>query len=174
MSHSTTIENPEADPQTETDIHGIGIDHEGISNVRYPVLITGWETSERQEKKEAVFSLRVSLAPDVRGIHMSRLLDSLHYWGEPLTQSSMVDFLNQIRQQQNAESATVDCSFTWFVERVAPKSQLPSWQGIETTWHSHSELRDTTLVYTLNIPVTTLCPCSRDISDYDAHRVFLA
>jgi len=144
MNSTKIVETPKADPQAEADARGIGIDHVGISNVLYPVLIAGWEKSNRQHTKETNLSLKVSLAPDVRGIHMSRLLEGVHHWNEPLSLTSMAKFLTMIREQQQAHSATVDCRFTWFVERPTPKTDLPAW-------------------------VTTLCPCSREISDYGAH-----
>ncbi len=169
MSSTNIVEAPKADPQAEADVRGIGIDHVGISNVHYPVLISGWEASNREETKEACLSLKVSLASEVRGIHMSRLLETLHHWEEPLGPTTMADFLTMIRQQQSSESATVDCSFTWFIERPTPKTQRPAWQGIETTWHGYQDSEGSTVGYTLRIPVTTLCPCSREISDYGAH-----
>ncbi len=166
---SIVVKAPEADPQAEIDARGIGIDNVGISNVRYPVLISGWETSSRSEIKDACMSLKVSLSPDARGIHMSRLLETLHHSKEPLGPTTMAEFLTMIRQRQQSQSATVDCNFMWFVERPTPKTELPAWQGIETTWHGYQDDAVCNLGYTLNIPVTTLCPCSRDISDYGAH-----
>ena len=163
------VEPPQADPQKDEDIRGFGIDQVGINNVQYPILISGWDTSDRQENRETRLSLQVSLEPNIRGIHMSRLLEGLHQWQQPLTPNTMADFLSMIRQEQNAYSATVDCSFTWFIERPTPKTNLSAWQGIETTWHGHQDNEGSIVGYTLNIPVTTLCPCSRDISDYGAH-----
>lgn len=169
MTNSKLIENPKADPQAEVDPRGVAIEQVGISNVRYPVLISGWEPSGRRETKEINISLKVSLVSDRRGIHMSRLLETLHHWEEPLSPSTMNDFLTLIRKQQKSQSATVNCSFTWFVERPTPTTDLPAWQGIETSWHGHQTEEESIIGYTLNIPVTTLCPCSREISDYGAH-----
>ncbi|MFT5882655.1 MAG: GTP cyclohydrolase I [Crocinitomicaceae bacterium] len=162
------VEIPEADPQTDNDTRGVAIDHVGISNVCYPLLISGWDNS-RQEIKEVSMSLKVSLAPNVRGIHMSRLLEGVHHWSGALSMDNMEDFLSMTRKQQDSLTATVDCRFTWFVERPTPKTELPAWQGIETTWHGHQDNEGSIIGYTLNIPVTTLCPCSREISDYGAH-----
>jgi len=169
MSITKIIEAPKADPQAEVDAREIGIDHVGISNVSYPVIISGWEASNREDTKEVSISLKVSLAPDVRGIHMSRLLETLHHFEKPLSPTTMASFLTMIRQKQKSQSATVDCRFTWFTQRPAPITQLPAWQGIETTWHGYQDSEGSTVGYTLNIPVTTLCPCSREISDYGAH-----
>jgi len=169
MSGNLVVETPRADPQKEEDFRGVGIDQVGINNVQYPVRISGWDASGREEIREVNLSLRVSLAPDIRGIHMSRLLEGLHKWQQPLSPKTMADFLSMMREQQSAYSASVNCSFTWFVERSTPTTKLPSWQGIETSWHGHQDGEESTVGYTLNIPVTTLCPCSKEISDYGAH-----
>ena len=169
MTSCNLKDSPMADPQAEADPRGIAIEHVGINNVRYPVLISGWEPSNRQESKEVNISLKVSLASDARGIHMSRLLENLHHWDKSLSPSTMASFLTMIRKQQGSETATINCSFTWFVERPTPMTELPAWQGIETSWHGHQTEHESIIGYTLNIPVTTLCPCSREISDYGAH-----
>ena len=170
MSLSSILEAPAADPQAESDPRGIALDHVGISGVRYPVLISGWESSpDRSEIKDTLCTLKVSLAASTRGIHMSRLLQTLHHWERPLSPASIPDFLTELRQQQNAKSASLTCAFTWFFSRPAPQTERPAWQGIETTWHGHQNEETTTIGYTLRIPVTTLCPCSRAISDYGAH-----
>jgi GTP cyclohydrolase I len=171
MNKLTTIEAPQADPQSEVDPHGVGIDHVGISRVRYPILISGWEASQgRQEIKEGTFSLKVSLAADKRGIHMSRLLESINHWEKPLSPASMPDLLTEIRAQQGSATAELTCAFMWFIQRPAPQTERPAWQGIETTYHGRQNAQGKSVTgYTLRIPVTTLCPCSREISDYGAH-----
>ena len=170
MNQTVELETPKADPQAENDARGIGLDQVGISNVRYPILISGWElSSDRQETKEALFSLQVSLAAQQRGIHMSRLLETLHHWQGPLSPQSIPFFLEEISERQASANATVNCSFTWFTERPSPQTELPAWQGIETTWHGQKSASGCVIGYTLRIPVTTLCPCSRAISDYGAH-----
>ena len=162
--------NEQADPQSSKDTRGIALDQVGISRVRYPVVINGWETeTSRQREVEALFDLTVSLVASNRGIHMSRLLESLHHWKEPLGLESLQNFLQELRQQQGSAEATINCDFTWFIDRSAPLTGLPAWQGIETTWRATQNDCGGRSGYTLRIPVTTLCPCSREISDYGAH-----
>ena len=61
------------------------------------------------------------------------------------------------------------CAFTWFVSRPAPRTNQAAWQGVETVWKATQNTDGVASGYTLRVPVTTLCPCSRDISDYGAH-----
>lgn len=160
----------QADPQSNDDTRGIPLEEVGISRVRYPVIIAGW-ASDAEEKREVegIFDLNVSLVAENRGIHMSRLIETLHSWTEPLSPSTLQLFLKGLRQQQGAASAAMSCNFTWFVNRPAPQTDKPAWQGIESTWHATQNANDGASGYTLRIPVTTLCPCSRAISDYGAH-----
>lgn len=161
----------EADPQTEIDERGIALETVGIDGVIYPVLIAGWENvASVQQRTQATFALSVSLSAQRRGIHMSRLIETLHTWQEPFAPATLQPFLSALRHQQQAQSAEISCRFMWFIHRPAPETDLPAWQGIETTWHARqTETGDTLTGYTLRIPTTTLCPCSREISDYGAH-----
>ncbi len=162
---------PKADPQAEADARGIALETVGIDGVVYPALVAGWESDAAvQQRTEGTFALSVSLSAEKRGIHMSRLIEALHAWQDPLSPLALQPFLTQLREQQGAQSAEMSCRFTWFISRPAPETELPAWLGIETTWHaSQSAHGDSSTGYTLRIPVTTLCPCSREISDYGAH-----
>ena len=160
----------EADPQSNEDTRGIPLQQVGISRVRYPILISGWEKdTKKQREVDGLFDLTVSLAAAKRGIHMSRLIESLHQWEGALAPTTLQNFLTDLREQQGAESAEMSCQFTWFIERPAPETGKPAWQGIETTWHASQNCKGGQSGYTLAIPVTTLCPCSQAISDYGAH-----
>ncbi|MEM9284126.1 MAG: GTP cyclohydrolase FolE2 [Verrucomicrobiota bacterium] len=159
-----------ADPQSSEDTRGIPLQQVGISRVRYPILISGWEkNSESQREVDGSFDLTVSLAAQKRGIHMSRLVESLQEWKSALGPNLLQNFLQELRQKQGAESAVMSCFFTWYVDRPAPETGNPAWQGIETTWHASQDGEGGRSGYSLSIPVTTLCPCSRAISDYGAH-----
>ena len=166
---STTLLAPQADPQAEVDEREIALEYVGVSNVLYPVRISGWETRYTEQIKDAVFTLKVSLEANRRGIHMSRLLEGLHHWQDSLCPETLPAFLKQMRKSQGAAEAYLSCAFTWFVKRPTPKTGLPAWQGIETTWHGRQDSEGSCIGYTLRIPVTTLCPCSLEISDYGAH-----
>jgi GTP cyclohydrolase IB len=162
---------PKADPQAETDTRGILLHRVGIDRVIYPARISGWEQNDSIEQRtQATFSLSVSLAAEKRGIHMSRLIEVLHAWDQPISLSQLAPFLTQLRNEQGAESAEMNCTFHWFAARPAPQTQREAYQALETTWHATQFANAATRIgYTLRIPVTTLCPCSREISDYGAH-----
>jgi len=164
------IATPIADPQAEDDTRGISLDQVGISKVKYPLLISGWDSSNKGEEiKECLVAMRVSLAAEKRGIHMSRLLESLHQWDQAFSLKTLPEFLTQLRTTQGSTTAFMSCHFTWFIERPTPETKKNAWQGIETTLFGELTDASTIIGYTLKIPITTLCPCSKEISDYGAH-----
>jgi GTP cyclohydrolase I len=169
-SHPTTT-IPKADPQAEIDTRGIFLNTVGIDRVIYPARISGWEEDASiEQRSQATFSLSVSLNAEKRGIHMSRLIEVLHAWEQPHSLVYLPYFLTQLRKQQGATYAEMSCNFHWFAIRPAPQTKFEACQALETTWHAkQSENEPTTLGYTLRVPVTTLCPCSKEISDYGAH-----
>ena len=166
----TTKQGLQSDPQSTVDTRGVALNQVGISRVHYPVKVNGWERDESiQREVDGLFDLTVSLAAANRGIHMSRLIESLHAWEAPLNPTNLQDFLNNLRQEQGAAFAKMSCKFNWFVSLPAPETGRPSWQAITTTLHATQCDEGGHSGYTLSIPVTTLCPCSRAISDYGAH-----
>ncbi|MBL6842554.1 MAG: GTP cyclohydrolase I FolE2 [Verrucomicrobiae bacterium] len=170
LSSSSEQANAQADPQAGEDTRGIFLEKVGISRVRYPVVVSGWETdTSRQREVEGLFDLSVSLAARSRGIHMSRLIEALHRWKEPLSPASLQTFLTEARKKQGAVSAKISCAFTWFINCPAPQTGHSAWLGIQSIWQATQKMDAGISGYTLRIPVTTLCPCSRDISDYGAH-----
>ena len=166
--NAEVYETPKEDPQSDADPRGIVLNSVGINNVKYPIVVSGWDATS-EKTVEALFDLQVSLSAEKRGIHMSRLLERLHDWDQSFSLSSLPSFLSHFRTNQGAESAFLDCKFTWFVDRPAPETDKPALQAIETVWHGYQDSKETVIGYTLRIPVTTLCPCSREISDYGAH-----
>ena len=167
---SMEAENFQADPQASKDKRNIFLKQVGISRVQYPVVVSGWESDTSQQREvEGLFDVTVSLAALNRGVHMSRLIEAIHSLKEPLSPASLQTFLTEARKKQGAISAKMSCAFTWFINCPAPKTGHPAWLGIQSIWQATQKMDAGNSGYTLRIPVTTLCPCSRDISDYGAH-----
>ncbi len=159
-----------ADPQSASDTRNIALHTVGIDRVFYPAEISGWDgESGESQSTQAEFSLSVSLAADKRGIHMSRLIELLHSWEHGFSPAATIDFCEAMRAGQGAEEARVSLQFMWFTSAPAPVTEKPALQGIQTEWQVDSRDDGFIVGYRLRIPVTTLCPCSRDISDYGAH-----
>lgn len=161
-------ETPAPDPQNEIDSTHLALNWVGIDRVQVPLMLAGWDQGPAC-RADCTLELSVSLASGPRGIHMSRLLQVLHEAPTPLRLENLAEFLYQHQERQTCSSAYVSLAFNHFVDRPAPVTGLPATQAIHTVWKALRRGDQSEIGYQLRIPVTTLCPCSRDISDYGAH-----
>jgi len=161
----------QSDPQSSTDTRGLSLNFVGIDEFEMPLMIEGWDKSLGQQSVHAAISLGVSVKAEQRGIHMSRLVEWLHRWEHGFSLETLPSLAEAIAESQGADTSELILGFTWFVERSAPASEKRSWQSIRTHYMATID-RATgsgSIGYRIAVPVTTLCPCSREISDYGAH-----
>jgi GTP cyclohydrolase I len=158
---------PLEDVQGQFDTREVPIDEVGVSDLRYPVRVAG--PGGAVQASVATVSATVDLAADVRGTHMSRFIEAL---GEHLTvvdQRTCAALAEHLRDRLHSSRATLDVEFPYFIERAAPVSGLPGMVDVEA--HLRVVAADSTNVRVgVRVPVTSLCPCSREISDYGAHN----
>ena len=143
------------------------IDHVGIKNLTYPVRLDGYQTA-------GTFSLSTHLAKDEKGINMSRILESVeaHYDnGLSLDFDTLKTVLITLQTVMHQKDATVDVDAKWFFDRFSPVTNLRAIGHADTRFSMTVE-GDTTVnkSLTLTAMVTTLCPCSKEISEYSAHN----
>ncbi|QYA39943.1 GTP cyclohydrolase FolE2 [Macrococcoides caseolyticum] len=143
------------------------IDHVGIKNLTYPVRLDGYQTA-------GTFSLSTHLAKDEKGINMSRILESVeaHYDnGLSLDFDTLKTVLITLQTVMHQKDATVDVDAKWFFDRFSPVTKLRAIGHADTRFSMKVE-GDTTVnkSLTLTAMVTTLCPCSKEISEYSAHN----
>ncbi|UBH22245.1 GTP cyclohydrolase FolE2 [Macrococcus armenti] len=143
------------------------IDHVGIKNLTYPVRLDGYQTA-------GTFSLSTHLSKDEKGINMSRILESVerHYDnGLPLDFKTLRDVLITLQTVMHQKNATVDVEAKWFFDRFSPVTNLRA-VGHADTMFSLTVEGDKAIQksLTLTAMVTTLCPCSKEISEYSAHN----
>ena len=159
------------DVQLDEDHRNVSIQEVGISDVRFPVTVQGVELDDAAyQQVSAVGSLAVSLASSLKGIHMSRLVEDLLDQQERIRLEGIPRLLYQLREHQGADDATFAMSFDYFLERQAPVSGRTAKQAYRC--HYKGRLQGSVIVLSqrVEVPVTTLCPCSREISDYGAHN----
>ncbi len=155
------------DVQSSRDLRNIPIDKVGIKGIRYPIVVL-----DRKNKKQATVaevSMYVNLPHDYRGTHMSRFVEVLNMFKGEISYKTLGVILQSIKDKLNAERSHIEFSFPYFMKKKAPVSgqeSLMSYQClIEGSFSNH--LNITTSV---SVPVHTLCPCSKEISDYSAHN----
>lgn len=158
------------DVQKSADNRGIAIQKVGIKEASLPFLIKTKEGDYQQVLAKIRFT--VSLPMEYKGTHMSRFLEILHRWSsKPIAEQEMATILQEAMTHLEAESANLHIQFTYFVKKEAPVSKRASLLDVECFFDG--EMRhDGPLVFTLGVkvPYTSLCPCSKEISEYGAHN----
>lgn len=158
---------PLEDVQGQLDARAVAIDEVGISDLRYPVRVA--VRGGGVQPSVAMVSATVDLAADVRGTHMSRFVEALGERLKVIDPLACAALVEDLRERLHSTRAAVDLRFPYFIERSAPVSGLPGMVDAEArvaaTAGSSTEVR-----VGIRVPVTSLCPCSREISDYGAHN----
>ncbi|MCU5746633.1 GTP cyclohydrolase FolE2 [Staphylococcus sp. SQ8-PEA] len=143
------------------------IEEVGIKNLVYPVNIDRFQTA-------GLFSFSTSLNQDEKGINMSRILESVekHYnHGIELDFDALYQVLRSLQEHMKQSSAGVDVSGKWFFDRYSPITNMKAVGNANVTYGlAIQSERVTRKELTLEAAVTTLCPCSKEISEYSAHN----
>ncbi len=156
------------DVQAHRDERRIPIDQVGVSDLRYPIVVLDKER-ERQHTV-ALLSLSVSLPHQFKGTHMSRFLEVLNEHQGEVTMRTIPTILHAVKKRLDAESARVEVKFPYFLERRAPVSAATGLMDYECSFVGVSNGKGEDFVLGVRVPVTSLCPCSKAISDYGAHN----
>lgn len=157
-----------ADVQNSADTRRIAIDKVGIKDIRHPVVIK--DRSGQVQHVVANFNMYVNLPHNFKGTHMSRFVEILNKHERELTVKSFKEVLYEMIERLNAEAGHIEMSFPFFVNKTAPVSGVASLLDYDVTFIG--EIKDNTPSVTVKVvvPVTSLCPCSKKISDYGAHN----
>ena len=158
---------PLEDVQSQRDGRGIEIDEVGICDLRMPVQVLARSGSSHSTVAEV--EMTVDLAPDVKGTHMSRFVEVFHTSTSTLSPQTVGKLAEQIRARLDSARAVIRIDFPYFITREAPVTGLAA--PVEYRGHLEAAVGATTEVRVgVRTPVTSLCPCSKEISDYGAHN----
>ncbi len=159
-----------ADVQNMHDPRRIGIDKVGVKNVKYPIMVLD-KTHEFQHTI-ATIDMYVNLPHTYKGTHMSRFVEILHTYKNMINMKNFPDILREMKRRLDAQSAHMEVRFPYFIMKEAPVSRTPSYLeyscGVSGSMDDSDRMRDFTV--TVMVPVSTLCPCSKEISEYGAHN----
>lgn len=155
------------DPQTAAELRGIPIEWVGIDRVRYPIV---FDDGQATMTTVASCEVSVGLEADRRGTHMSRMVAFLHETLVQYDPRQTPSLLRALATKMGTASASFSVAFPFATTVVAPSTSQLSCQVSDV--HLASTLRDgaITLATTVSAEVTSLCPCSKAISDYGAHN----
>lgn len=157
------------DIQNLNDNRGIDIQKVGVKNVEVPLIIQRKFSSEQIVSAKATMS--VALPAKYKGTHMSRFIEILCEWGQKnLLGVDIKGCLEEVAKKLDAKSAEVKFSFKYFIDKKAPISKLSSPMGYDCSFEGVLNNDEYNFILGVSVPVTTLCPCSKEISDYGAHN----
>ncbi len=157
------------DIQSGPDDRNIAIDKVGIKNLRYPITVR--DRKSGSQNTVANVSMYVDLPHDSKGTHMSRFVELLHLFRPAVSIRNITAILEQMKSHLNAASAHLELTFPYFVEKKAPISGYPGLMdytcGFVGSSHRNGEVD---LVSQVVVPISSVCPCSKAISDDGAHN----
>ncbi|MEP7283380.1 MAG: GTP cyclohydrolase FolE2 [Rubrivivax sp.] len=158
------------DTQSARDERHLPIQRVGVKGVRYPVQLS---VAGAVQSTTALWALDVALPAEQKGTHMSRFvawLDALAASGEALDATALRRWHTQMLERLHADEGRVEAAFSFFVRKRAPVSGLTSLLDYEGRWIAETRAGRTTTWAEVGVPVKSLCPCSKEISDYGAHN----
>lgn len=156
------------DIQNTRDLRGIALNEVGVCDLIYPIMVR--DRTCQGQRTAAKISMSVGLPHDIKGTHMSRFLEVLAHHHNDVTMRTLPALLNEIKGRLGAESARVEMEFTLFFDRAAPVSGLKAPMDYRCAFIGASNGTDDLHELRVSVPVSTLCPCSKEISDYGAHN----
>ena len=157
-----------ADVQNSADTRQIAIDKVGVKDVRHPVRIR--DRSGGEQHTIANFNMYVNLPHHFKGTHMSRFVEILNNHEHEISVQSFRDMLTEMTERLEAESGHIEMAFPYFVNKKAPVTGVESLMDYAITFIGEIHAGQPHMHVRVVVPVTSLCPCSKKISDYGAHN----
>ena len=156
-----------ADVQANPDARQVPIAKVGVQNIRFPIAV-----KDRQKTAQHTvgrIDMSVDLPDHFKGTHMSRFMEILNSHDGEISVEALPGILLTMRERLHAETAHLRISFPYFMEKRAPVTGAAGLLSYDCAFDASSGSEDD-FVLTVRIPVTTLCPCSREISARGAHN----
>ena len=156
------------DVQSTQDTRHIPINKVGIKDIRHPVRVA--DRSGEEQNTIANFNMYVNLPHNFKGTHMSRFVEILNNHEREITVKSFKEMMIEMTERLEADSGHVEMNFPYFVNKTAPVSKVKSLMDYDVTFIGDYINGDNQFTLKVLVPVTSLCPCSKKISDYGAHN----
>ena len=157
-----------ADVQNSKDSRQIPINKVGIKDIRHPILVRDRNAGEQHTI--ASFNMYVNLPHNFKGTHMSRFVEILNEHEREISVKSFKDILAQMTKRLEAEAGHIEMNFPYFINKSAPVSKVQSLLDYDVTFIGEYRNGASCTILKVLVPVTSLCPCSKKISDYGAHN----
>ncbi len=156
------------DVQNRPDNRRINIDKVGVKDIRYPITVR--DKAREAQHTVASVNMYVDLPHQYKGTHMSRFLEVLSIHRHAISPPIVPNILSDMRSRLDAETAHIELSFPYFIEKKAPVSGALSLMDYTCTLFGKQGSVKPDLTVGVKVPITTLCPCSKEISHSGAHN----
>jgi len=162
------VNSPIADVQSVRDTRRIAINRAGIRAIRHPVRVA--DKGGEIQHTVATFNMHVNLSHQSRGAHMSRFVEILNSHDEELSVQSFEHIVRAMVNKLETDSGDIEMSFPYFMRKMAPISRIQSLLDYEVTFIGEIRRGSYKFLMKVVVPVTSLCPCSKQVSAYGAHN----
>jgi GTP cyclohydrolase I len=157
------------DVQASHDSRNLPIDKVGVKNITYPITLHCPTTGGLIHTVASV-NMYVALPHYQKGTHMSRFLEVLNKHHESIRSDQVMQICHAMQDRLEAEEAHVELRFPYFIHKKAPVTGSPGMLDIEVTFEATVSNSAEDFILGIKVPATSLCPCSKEISDYGAHN----
>lgn len=155
------------DVQANPDERRVPIARVGVKNIRFPIAVR--DRRQKAQHTVGTVEMSVGLPQQFKGTHMSRFMEILNSYSGEISVDSIPGILRTMRRRLAAETAHLRVSFPYFMEKRAPVTGVAGLMSYDCVFDA-SDGPEEDFVLTVQVPVTTLCPCSREISARGAHN----
>ncbi len=156
------------DVQNTPDVRHLAIDKVGIKSIRHPVKVK--DKTGGVQHTVAMFNMYVHLPHNFKGTHMSRFVEILNMNEREISIENFESILREMVKRLEANSGHIEMTFPYFISKAAPVSGVKSLLDYEVTFIGEIKNGEYSITVRVLVPVTSLCPCSKKISDYGAHN----
>ncbi len=157
------------DIQSQLDDRQIEIQKVGVKNIRYPITVL--DKVKGVQHTVASVNMYVNLPHHFKGIHMSRFVEILNKYKGDIAIKNLTKILQEMKEKLKAKSAHLEVEFPYFIEKGAPVTKAKGLtEYICRFCGSSNEGEGEDFYVGIDVPITTVCPCSKEISDHGAHN----
>ena len=155
------------DIQNNKDHRNIDIDQVGVKGIRYPITVL--DKNNGKQQTVAKINMYVNLPRHYKGTHMSRFVEVLNEHSKRVSLQNFSEILDEVKSRLNAESAHMEITFPYFINKMAPVTGSEGLMEYKCTFKGYLN-KGIDIVTIIHVPISTLCPCSKEISDFGAHN----
>ena len=156
------------DIQSSKDTRNIDIDQVGIKDIVYPISLK--DRNKGVQSTTAKITMSVMLPHQYKGTHMSRFIEILNKHKDNMDIHNVGSILQDMRERLASDSSFISLSFPYFMEKTAPVSKMKSLMDYNCEFSGSCSEKGLDFVLKVKVPVQSLCPCSKEISEYGAHN----